>query len=523
MNKTWLAMGVVAAGAVGILGSSTVSRSQGQRMRRDYSELGQVLAVQHLKGGDIEPFRVALKRIQALFESGQRAAANAMVSELTARARALSTSGGKPREGGTLAARAFEPSDFHHEAAVHIPFYERSETEFRIKDTYYVSQDAAGASNDNDGRAATFESGTRGPFKDFNSLRVRSKLVGASEGVRVIVDDGVYVIENLGDGGVLLDGRGDELHPTILEGAPGARAVIVPSASLDTKEQVLVAGRHAIVQNLFFKRITNKYNLLVIGDETIIRHNVFEGPWMEDSIKIGAEARHCLVFDNDISDHGSQGVDSFGNDILIKDNRVHHSSFDRGMGFRTKGGTRNHVYVGNVLHDLSRGLGGGGTGDLEIFARDDDGGLRHAAFAVKMVGNTLYNIDGIVVDFQSCKDCSFESNRVFDSKGGYQVGIDPDVLSGPYRDLAAGLPSSEGIVVKNNSFANLTSGFVGMVEHHAERAFASNGNSYFMDVTPIFAYRDRHGKFRKLQHAQFRETLDTDHSSSVKPLRDAER
>lgn len=505
-----------------LLGSGAVLVAEAQLLgQRDvavekYSELTTVWLEMELEGSNVQPFVAKMGELEKLVSAKKMGEVMTLMDALLKESRALPTPKSSVEIAPISPPRPLSPPSHVKEREITLPFYSRTDSEFRIARTYHVALHEPGASNHNNGLFPTYRGGENGPFKDFNDPKVRAKLDGPTDGARLVVHRGTYWIEDMGEGGILVRGEGDELHPAILSGAPGETAIVVPAASLKTREPILVDGQHGIVENLVIKRIGNKYDLLVVGKDSIVRNNVFEGPWFGDAMKVGAQAEGCLIFNNDFSRHGSQAVDSFGSDILIKDNRVHDDASGRGMGFGTKGGTRNHVYVGNTLHDLHGGFAGGGTGNLDRYQRDDGGNLLPAATGVVIVGNTAYNIEREVVSFQSCKNCSFEDNLVYDSFGGFHVGLAPNQLEGAFRDLAAGLPVTEGITIRHNRFANMTSGFFGLVEEHARKGFVSEGNTYFSDRAPMFALRD--SELHKLSLQEFQEKLGTDRTSKARPL-----
>ncbi len=514
--RTRVVLAILGSSAVAV--SCVAAQKLGQRdlAIQKYSELSTLWLEKELEGYDARPFIARMRDVEELVSQNRVGEAVSLMEASLKEAQALPTSKSAREPRPPPRPRPLSPPVHAKEREITISFYSRPDAAFQIARTYHVAQHEPGASNRNNGLFASHQGGENGPFRDFNAWSVRRKLDGPADGVRVVVHRGIYWIEDLGEGGIILRGQGDELHPIILSGAPGETAVIAPGRSLNTREPILIDGRHGIVEGLFIKRSGNKYNLLIVGKSAIVRNNVFEGPWFGDALKVGDQAEDCLIFNNDFSLHGSQAVDSFGNDILIKENQVHDDASGRGMGFGTKGGTRNHVYVGNTLHDLHGGLGGGGTGNLDRYRRDGEGNLLHAATDVVIVGNTLYNIGSEATSFQSCKNCSFEGNLVYDSFGGFRVGIAPDVFTGSFQDLAKGLPSDEGVTIRNNRFSNMTSGFFGLVEEHARKGFVSEGNMYYSDRAPMFALRG--SKLHKLSHREFQETLGTDLSSKVRPL-----
>ncbi len=397
-----------------------------------------------------------------------------------------------------------------HEKKIFLPFYEREEKDFKIARTYYVAANVEGASNENNGLHPDHRGGQDGPFKDFNDWNVRGKLFGPDDGVKMVVREGTYVIENIGEDGVVLDGKGDEFHPVILSGYPGERAVLTSDGTVNVPVQV--HGKHGIVENLVVAADREvKYDIIVTGDNTIVRNCVFFGPVHEDCINIGSQADHCFLFNNDVSGYGSQCVDN----ILFRKNLVHHAGNWKANAFGTKGGTRNIVVASNVFHDLSGGINFGGTGSLRHYRKGSEGNYLHATTDPVAVNNVFYNIVGPAIDFQSCLNGVFEGNTIYDSAAGFRVGIDPELLGGEWGRNIAPLPVTRGTVIRNNRLANISGGAVFLVEERARKGLVSDGNTYYTDGKPVFLL----GR-KKLTLDGFRPELGVEKDSAVKPARD---
>ena len=397
-----------------------------------------------------------------------------------------------------------------YEQEIFLPFYAREETDFKIARTYYVAANVPGASNDNNGIYPDYRGGKDGPFKDFNSWDVRSRLLDADDGVKMVVREGTYIIEKLGEDGIVIDGRGDEFHPVVLSGYPGERAVLTATGTVNVPVQV--DGRYGIVENLVIAsdREVN-YDIIVTGDNSIVRHCVFFGPVHEDCVKITSQADHCFLFNNDISGYGSQCVDNFGTNILFRKNHVHHAGNWKANAFGTKGGTRHVVVAANVFHDLSGGINFGGTGKLEIFRKDREGNLLHATTDSVAVNNIFYNIVGPAVDFQSSLNGVFEGNTVFDSAAGFRVGLAPEQFEDEWKDLVVGLPATQGTIIRDNHLANISGDAVFLVEERVKEGLVAEGNTYYTDGEPVFCVGQR-----KLTLEEFRRELGVEQNSHVK-------
>jgi hypothetical protein len=398
-----------------------------------------------------------------------------------------------------------------YEERVFLSFYARDEKEFQVARTYYVAANVPDASNDNNGLYPNYRGGQDGPFQDFNSRKVRDKLRGSDSGVRMVVRAGTYLIQNLGEDGIVIDGRGDEFHPVILSGYPGERAVLTSDGTVNIPVQV--HGMHGIVENLVIASDREvKYDIIVTGDSSIVRHCVFFGPVHEDCVKIGDQADHCFLFNNDISGYGSQCVDNFGVNILFRKNRVHHAGNWKANAFGTKGGTRGVVVACNVFHDLSGGISFGGTGNLELYRKDEEGNLLHATTGAVAVHNTFYNIVGPAVDLQSCLNGVVEGNTIYDSAAGFRVGLAPEQFEGEWQRLAAGLPATRGTVIRDNRLANIAGDAMFLVEDRAQEGLVADRNTYFTDGQPVFLL----GR-RRLTLGQVRRELGAERHSVVRP------
>lgn len=402
------------------------------------------------------------------------------------------------------------------EKAIFLPFYSQEESKFEIARTYYVAANEPGASNENNGLYPDYRGGRDGPFKDLNDWdRVRGKLYDAEDGVKMVLRKGEYVVRNIGEDGLVLNGNGDASHPIILTGYPGETAIL--TSTPDVTVTIQIHGQYGILQNLIITSVgDSKWNVIVTGDKSIIRNCVFMGPVHQDSLKIGNEANNAFIFNNDISWYGSQAVDNFGHNILVKKNRIHHDASGKGNAVGTKGGTRNMVVAHNVFHDLNGGITFGGTGDLKKYRKDKKGDLLHATINPVAVENTFYNIAGSAVYFQSALNGVFQDNTVYDTVAGFRVGLDADVFNTRWKKYAVGLPKTRGTIIRNNRMANILGGDVFLVEEYARQGLVSENNIYYTDSELISHYRNQ--ELRRMPHAEFQEKLELDQTSVVKLL-----
>jgi hypothetical protein len=446
------------------------------------------------------------------------------------------------------------------EARVTLPFYLRRESEFRISKTYYVAANEPGASNDNTGLVPNHQGGRNGPFKDLNDRRIRS-LLSTAEGVKMVIRQGVYRLERMGDdeSGLVLRGQGDEYRPVILSGYPGETAVLdggerLPDEQLrriaagqehytiKIRQVINVEGQYNIIENLTI-RYGFRHNIGTGGKYTVIRNNILEGAY-EDSIKTVRGADYGFIYRNDIKGFGSQAIDHFGaNNWLIKENDIHDPQSDPPTGrieanaIGAKGRLENAVIVDNAIHDFktrprTSAIVAGGGGDFrrsrfDVLGFDKAPSARHI-----VVGrNRIYNYRGPAIGLISCDDCAAVENVVSNTLGGFMVGVLPDEAK---LDLNRGLSKSHNLLIARNSFAGNHAGqdvcrsdndiplgttcFTYFVaDPESLKGSVSADNKYFSDTPPIFAVSGK-DRIQILTHDRFRQLLNFDHTSVVQPL-----
>jgi len=444
------------------------------------------------------------------------------------------------------------------EKLVTIPFYNRAEKDFKIKETYYVAINEPGASNDNNGLYPTYQGGVNGPFKDLNSKddRVRMLLQDKSEGVKLILRQGVYKLiptQSTNDSGLVLRGSGDEFHPVIITSYYGETVILDGGEKLPTDQLKRVAsgkesydikirqviqleGQYNIVENLTI-RDGFRHNIVALGQYSIIRNNILEGAY-EDSVKNTVTSDYGILLNNDISGFGSQGLDHFGADNwLIKGNNIHDPGIDpagsvvAGNGIGAKGGNNNVVIIDNIIHDFDTQLDKGaivlgGIAAAELYERNSRGQILPSVTHGIAIGNTIYNYRGPAVHFPSCHNCAFSENKIYNTVGAFRLGTNPEVRESS-EDVRV-TPYTNGTVIKNNHFtgndAKCTQEnsvklgmtcYVFYIETNEDaRGLVSENNTYYTDTPPPFVYR-YNGQIQKLDHKQFIELLETDKTSRV--------
>jgi hypothetical protein len=446
------------------------------------------------------------------------------------------------------------------EAKVTLPFFNRSDDDFNISNTYYVAINEPGASNTNcDGLAPTNEGNGRCPFKDFSSQSVRDKLKNVS-GTRMYVREGYYPIEKMGSGnetGIQIQGTGDEFKPVILSGYPNETATLDAGETFERADKLIAQrggqlteddinirqiismdGQYEIVEGLTIKNGW-RHNVLAAGPYNIIRNNILIGAF-EDSIKVTHEADYGYIFGNDISGYSSQAVDYFGIDNwLIKNNNIHHPNVDpvtregNANGIGGKGGFTNLVIVGNKIHDFDSAnqvpaaIVMGGTGDSSAFNKDFLGRVKPSATSMIAINNTIYNYKGPAVHFQYCENCVFASNTIYSTLGAFAIGLQPS------QDFPE-LPDTKNAVIKNNIFAGnqgdlentcTESGFkIGDTCYvhfiyglDATEGLVSENNTYYSNTEPKFAVFEKDGP-KILNHSEFQSRMGVDSSSQILPF-----
>lgn len=453
------------------------------------------------------------------------------------------------------------------ESELTLPFYTRPESEFIITKTYYVAINQPRASNSNNGLYPTYRGGKDGPFKDFSDNVVRSILLNPNEGVKVIVRQGTYKLvsdaptETSGGSGLVLSGAGDEFHPLILTGYPGETAILDGGEKLPTerlrqivankenyhikiRQAVQLEGQYNIIENLTI-RDAWRHNIGIGGKYSIIRNNKLEGVY-EDSIKTVAGADYGFIYNNEITGWGSQAIDHFGaHNWIFKQNNIHHPGLDpvsgimEANGIGGKGGTQNTLIVDNFIHDINTNFNnaaivGGGTGNIDLFRRDEAGNIAPSASNVIVARNKIYNYRGPAAGIGSCHNCVFENNIIYNTLGGFNIGITADILEN--ESDARAIPKANNTIIRNNIFAGnnrrdnceqkqlIVLGNI-CYAHYINNAdftegFVSEGNIYYTDTAPVFVYTDNNRETKLLNHQQFKDITKTDHSSIIRPLRE---
>lgn len=444
------------------------------------------------------------------------------------------------------------------EKLVTLPFYERSEKDFKIGKTYYVAINQPSASNDNNGLYSTYQGGVNGPFKDLNDDRIRNLLQDKSEGVKLILRQGVYKLipTPSTESGLVLRGKGDEFHPVIITSYPGETAVIdgeekLPigqlkriaagqeSYNIKIRQVIQLEGQYNIVENLTI-RDGWRHNVAVLGKYSIIRNNKLIGAY-EDSVKNTDNSDYGILLNNDISGFGSQALDHFGADNwLIKSNNIHDPGIDpptgkiAANGIGAKGGNNNVVIINNTIHDFdtdinTAAIGLGGVGAIKLYARDSKGQVLPSVTHGIAIGNTIYNYRGPALGAASCSNCAFVNNIIYNTVGAFRIGISPDIRQGD--ENARALPTTSGTVIKNNKFsgndAKCADGnsvklgmtcYVFFIETNDDaKGLISENNTYYSDTSPLFVYR-YNDQIQRLDHKQFIELSETDQTSSILPL-----
>src|SRR3989344_1215975 len=324
-----------------------------------------------------------------------------------------------------------------------LPFYTRLDSQFVISKTYYVATNQPGASNTNNGLYPTYQGGVNGPFKDLNDPVIRNLLSG-SQGVKMIIRQGTYVLQEMNEGGVdsstggtglTLNGSGDEFHPVILTSYPGETAILdggenIPwdqirrivagqeTYNIKIRQVVNLAGQYNIVENLTI-RYGFSHNIQSTAKNSVIRNNIFLGAY-EDSLKVTEAVDGLSIYNNNISGFSSQAVDHFGgNNVIIENNDIHDPGLDpvtnqiEANAIGTKGGASGVLVRGNKNHDFNTNLQPaivlGGTGTLSIFKKDASGNLLHSSSNELVTGNTIYNYRGPAISILACKNCTVEN------------------------------------------------------------------------------------------------------------------
>jgi hypothetical protein len=365
--------------------------------------------------------------------------------------------------------------------------------------TYYVAIGEPGADNEAcDGLAPTDEGAGHCPFKDFSSPGTMSLLTDVAS-VRVEVRSGTYVIH--GWDGLAVRGTGtSEAERVILSAYPGEEAVLDvpspdgsacggadPTANPDCVRQVVrQAGQYTVLQGLTIQNGLAYDAEVNGGAHHLVRCNTFrytaEFDQRSDQLKLDMAA-DVLVQANEFTGWRSQAIDIAAVvDSVVELNDFHHPQDADGGATGTKFGSDNIVIRNNTVHDL------GSDPRTHVFSLGGTGSPHPEAFAAQRlhaVGNRVWNVQGILAQVVSCKDCSVEDNDAVDMVAGILIS---NFTAGSVNECSTApdgncLPS-EGTRIKNNRLRRMkgnspdTADIFVIVEAGQEKGVVAEDNTY---------------------------------------------
>jgi hypothetical protein len=306
----------------------------------------------------------------------------------------------------------------------------------RVQTRYYVAIEQPGADNERcDGLASTDEGGGHCPFKDFSSPRTRGLLDGV-KARRVDVRQGTYVMT--GWDGLQVRGMGADLseqvvlsafageHPVFDVASPDGAACTTPDAPTTAacvRQVIRIAGQYTSVQGLTVHNGLGYHVEVNGGAHHVVRCNTFGETvafaMRSDCLKLDGGATDLRVLHNDFSRFRSQAIDMTNvRDVLVEDNDFYDPVDADAGAVGVKFGARNVTIRGNRVHDLGasprlHAFSLGGTGS----AHPDD----HAAYAVSLESNRVWNIAGLMAQLVSCDGCTVRDNDLSFAGGGILV------------------------------------------------------------------------------------------------------
>ena len=256
------------------------------------------------------------------------------------------------------------------------------------------------------------------------------------------------------------------------------------------RQVVRVSGRYTAVQGLTIQNGLGYHLEVTGGEHHLVRCNTLGEtvvfPMRSDCMKLDAGARYVEVSHNDFSRFRSQAIDMTDvSDVLIEDNDFHDPIDGDAGATGTKLGASDITIRGNRVHDM------GADSKMHAFALGGTGTEHahdHAAYRVRLEGNQVWNIAGIVAQLTSCQDCVLQDNEVWDAGAGFLLSASatglPECTSG-----AGGCGPNQGTRITGNRLRELTGGgdaaqanvFV-LVERGEQDGLSAEDNVYCADA-----------------------------------------
>ena len=334
------------------------------------------------------------------------------------------------------------------------------------ENTYYVSQNEEGASNENNGLYPYYKGDVNGPFKDLNFNKEK---LPRNKSFKLMLRKGVYKVPL---NGLHIYQSGNEKEFILITNFQNEEVVI----DGDDKEIALkLDGNYIKVENLEIRN-SKIYNIQVKSKNIEIKNNKIHGSF-EDNVKILSSSSNVLIDNNEIYDFGKEGIDVFGSEVKINNNFIHSSKKSlienrEAHCFLAKGGSENVVFSNNKCEDVDSDWGGaimlGGLSGTNYTKKDNLGNFYPQGRNIKATRNKFSNIRGGAVSFTECINCSFTENSIDYAHWGIKL------VSGPNFD-------TKEVIISKNYFKIVNNGAIAVIEEPTKiREF--DFNNYNVEV-----------------------------------------
>ena len=317
------------------------------------------------------------------------------------------------------------------------------------ENTYYVSQNEEGATNENNGLYPYYKGEINGPFKDLNFNKEK---LPKNKPFKIMLREGIYKIPL---NGLHIYQSGNEKEYILITNFPNEEVVI----DGDNKEIALkLDGNYIKIENLEIRN-SKIYNIQVKSKNIEIKNNMIHGSF-EDNIKILSSSSRVLIENNEIYDFGKEGIDVFGSDVSINNNFIHSSKKSlignkEAHCFLAKGGSEDVIFSNNMCEDVDSDWGGavmlGGLSGTNYTKKDHLGNFYPQGRNIKATKNKFSNIRGGAVSFIECINCSFTENTINDAYWGIKL------VSGPNFD-------TKDAIISKNDFKIVNNGIIAVIE-----------------------------------------------------------
>jgi hypothetical protein len=352
---------------------------------------------------------------------------------------------------------------------------------------YYVNSGDIGANNANcNGLYATSSGGTNCPFRDFSSASVRSKLCSAANEVAVM--PGTYEIQAINgvsgcdnatgnDNGLVIAYDGAKL--TCANWSAGVPTVVIkPSFSSPAYNIVTMVGKSSRITNCELQGGTSSAYIVnfkgngatSVNDLRVVDHIYARDGKTNDCAKSSPGSNWVEIKSSVFHGCASQAIDLTGAQYwYIHGNEfIGSTSYPMTGAIGPKNGAKDIEFFENYVHHTSKGVNFGGTGGT-CTASD-------CVFAAENIwahDNTFETVTGRVVQFYSCKNCTFEDNTITSSLST-TLGIEhlTTDVGETYR------PLNTGNLVRSNSFVLSGSKTFQAAATAVLTSFASGLNTY---------------------------------------------